>query len=261
MKKCNDKKTICSRDIPLTEYDPSPHAVIEPGHERLGFRLPEKAIFAFVGDKIDEFAAAHGMTKAAEFESITKKYPIYVSRDGSFALCEAPVGAPAATQILDWLISYGVKSVISTGSCGVLEDIPENSFLIPTEALRDEGTSYHYLPPSRFVETDAKLRRTVEAVFAEKGLPYIECRTWTTDGFFRETEEKVRARREEDGCACVEMECAALASCAKFRGTRFAMILFTADSLAYADEYAERGWGKEALAAAIELCREVIERI
>ena len=261
MTKNNDKKTICSCDIPLAEYDPSPRAVIEPSHEDLGFHLPEKAIFAFVGDKTDEFAAVHGMAKTAEFESITKKYPIYVSRNGSFVLCEAPVGAPAATQILDWLISYGVKTVISTGSCGVLEDIPENSFLIPSEALRDEGTSYHYLPPSRFVETDAGLRRIIETVFSEKALPYVECRTWTTDGFFRETEAKVRARREEDGCACVEMECAALASCAKFRGARFAMILFTADSLAYADEYAERGWGKEALGAAIELCREVIERI
>ena len=61
-------------------------------------------------------------------------------------LCQAPVGAAAATQILDWLIGYGVREVISAGSCGALEKFPESTFLVPNKALRDEGTSYHYRP-------------------------------------------------------------------------------------------------------------------
>ena len=51
------------------------------------------------------------------------------------------------SKVLEYLIAGGVTKIISVGSCGVLEDIPENRFLIPVSALRDEGTSYHYLPP------------------------------------------------------------------------------------------------------------------
>ena len=46
---------------------------------------------------------------------------------------------------MDWLIGYGVEQIISTGTCGVLADIEENAFLVPVRALRDEGTSYHYV--------------------------------------------------------------------------------------------------------------------
>ena len=53
-------------------------------------------------------------------------------------LAQAPVGSAAAAQFMDWLIGYGVKKIISAGSCGVLVDIEENAFLIPTKALRDE---------------------------------------------------------------------------------------------------------------------------
>lgn len=68
------------------------------------------------------------------------------------------MGAASSTQILHWLIGYGVRKVIAAGSCGALEEIPENVFLVPVKALRDEGTSYHYIPPSRYVELNQEAR-------------------------------------------------------------------------------------------------------
>ena len=246
-------------DIALLEYDPDPRAVIEPDHEKLGVSLPERAVFAFLGDTVDDYAAEHGFPVAAEFETVTKRFPVYRAEENGvpYALVAAPQGASAATQLLDWLMSYGVRTAIAVGSCGVLCDLPENAFLIPTRALRDEGTSFHYLPPSRYVETDATLRHTVETVFAARALPFHECTTWTTDGFFRETEAKVRARRAE-GCSAVEMECAALAAAAKFRGARFAQILYTADTLAHAGLYDERDWGEASRLPALRLAAEII---
>ena len=76
-------------------------------------------------------------------------------------LCQAPVGAAAATQILDWLIGYGVREIISAGSCGALEKFAEGTFLIPEKALRDEGTSYHYAAPSRFMEINKRARKAI----------------------------------------------------------------------------------------------------
>ena len=94
---------------------------------------------------------------------------------------------------------------------------PEGVFLIPRRALRDEGASYHYAPPPRDIDVSARARRAIQETMRAHGLPYQEVLTWSTDGFYRETRAKVEARRRE-GCAVVEMECAALAACAGFRG-------------------------------------------
>ena len=173
---------------------------------------------------------------------------------------QAPVGAPAAAQILDWLIAYGVREIISCGSCGVLVDIPENAFLVPCKALRDEGTSYHYLPPERFVDVSEKARHAIEKTMKNHGLPYMEVVTWSTDGFFRETKEKV-AYRKSEGCSVVEMECSALAACAKMRGAIWGELLFTADTLADAEHYDERNWGDDSASYALELCIEAVLNI
>lgn len=258
----NGSMNMIHNEIPILEYDASQEAVIMPDHEKLPVKFPVVAVFAFVGEAVDEYAREHHCEVLAEFVSITKNYPIYlVKYEGKeICLCQAPMGAAAATQIMDWLIGYGVKYVISTGSCGVLTDIPENAFLVPAKALRDEGTSYHYLPAERFVETDGEMRKVIEQCFAEKGLSYEECITWTTDGFYRETKEKVTARREE-GCVTVEMECAALAACAKFRGAHFGQFFFTADNLSKLGEYEERGWGEQSLKPALLLAMDIAAKV
>ena len=69
---------IIKNDIPILEYDDSQISVIMPDHEKLDFQLPEKVVFAFLGECIDDYAEKHGGKTVAEFISITKKYPIYV---------------------------------------------------------------------------------------------------------------------------------------------------------------------------------------
>ena len=249
-------------DIPILEYDDSKTAVIMPTHENLDIKLPEKAVYAFLEDVIDECARMYNLAPVAHFISVTKKYPIYVMdyKGEQICLCQAPMGSAPATQILDWLIGYGVKKVITAGSCGALVDLPENMFLVPTKALRDEGTSYHYLPPSRYVDINNSVLKSIEHAMNELGLPYIECVTWTTDGFYRETREKIEYRVEE-GCSVVEMECAALAACAQFRGIDFGQILFTADTLANVDAYDEREWGSDSFEKALAICLDIVREM
>lgn len=241
-------------DIPILEFDTDSKAVIMPDHEHLGLELPERAVFAFAGDAVDLYAKEHDADVAGYFDSITKRYPVYVLDVAGQEMClmQAPAGAPAAVQILDWLISYGVRKIISCGSCGVLIDIDEDEFLIPSRALRDEGTSYHYLPPARFIEVSAAARRAIETALRDQNLHYREVTTWSTDGIYRETKEKVEYRKSE-GCSVVEMECAALTACAEMRGAEWGEILFTADTLADVSHYSERSWGKESVGYALEL--------
>lgn len=204
---------IQKNEFPILEYDFDSTEILKPNHGAEQLTLPEKCVFAFLGDTIDSYAAETGAAVAERFETITKTYPIYVVKnDGEeFCLCQAPLGAPAAAQFMDCLIACGCRKIVTAGSCGVLTEMAENEFLIPTKALRDEGTSYHYLPAARYAEPASEAVQAIEKTFRALGLPFRECITWTTDGFFRETRDMV-AYRKAEGCATVEMECAALAA-------------------------------------------------
>lgn len=253
---------IAKNEIPILEFDSEQTSVLNPTHDNLGLKLPKKCVFAFLGAYIDRYAAENNASKVSTFESATKQYPIYIIlyKGEEVVLCQAPVGAAAAVQILDWLIGYGVREIVSAGSCGVLTPFPESTFLIPSRALRDEGTSYHYAPPSRFIEISKEARRAIEETIVEHGLSYREVITWSTDGFFRETKEKV-AYRKHEGCEVVEMECSALCACADFRGTTWGMILYAADSLADIDKYDDRNWGGDACEYAMKLCLDAVIKI
>ena len=231
--------SILKHELPILEFDTDTAAVLAPTHENLNLKLPQKAVFAFLGDYIEKYAKKHSCTQAGLFVSSTKSYPV---------------------QILDWLIGYGVTEIISTGSCGVLQDLPENTFLVPVKALRDEGTSYHYMKPSRFIDINTTALSAIEATLTEHSLPYTEVITWSTDGFFRETKAKV-AYRKAEGCSVVEMECAALAACAQLRGAVWGELLFTADTLADIDAYSERNWGVDSYECALKLCFEAVVRL
>lgn len=248
--------------IPILEFDDNPQAVIMPNHEGLDLQLPKKCIYAFLEEEIDRFAQEVGAECVGEFVSATKTYPVYVMdyKGEKVCLAQAPVGSAPAAQFMDWLIGYGVENIISTGTCGVLTNIEENAFLVPVRALRDEGASYHYAPPSRYMDVNVEAISAIEQVLEQLGIPYEEVMTWSTDGFYRETAEKV-AYRKEEGCAVVEMECAALAAVAQLRGVVWGQLLFTADSLADLENYDSRDWGSEAFDKALELCLEIVSHI
>lgn len=254
--------SIIKNEIPILEFDTEQTAVINPTHEKLDLKLPQKCVFAFLGGYIDEYANKTQARKVSKFISATKAYPIYITeyKGEQIVLCQAPVGAAPAAQLLDWLIGYGVRKIISAGSCGALEKFPESTFLVPSKALRDEGTSYHYAPPSRFIEIGDKARKAIEETVLEHGMKYQEVITWSTDGFFRETKEKV-AYRKSEGCAVVEMECSALAAVSAFREATWGMILYTADSLADVEKYDERNWGGNAYEYALKLCLDVVIKL
>ena len=233
-----------------------------PNHEGLDLQLPKKCIYAFLEEEIDRYAQEVEADCVGEFVSATKTYPVYVMdyKGEKVCLAQAPVGSAPAAQFMDWLIGYGVEQIISTGTCGVLADIEENAFLVPVRALRDEGASYHYAPPSRYMDVNVEAISAIEQVLEQLGVPYEEVMTWSTDGFYRETAEKV-AYRKEEGCAVVEMECAALAAVAQLRGVVWGQLLFTADSLADLENYDSRDWGSEAFDKALELCLEIVSHM
>lgn len=245
-------------EFPILERDTEVQAVIMPNRGD-SLSLPKKAVMPFLNREYDRYVAAHTCEQVEEVETCNKTYPVYrmVHNGQEIALLQAPLGAPAAVMQMEFLIGYGVQEIVAVGCCGALTPFPENEILIPTEAVRDEGTSYHYLPPARTVELDRKVSEAIKRSLDGKCVRNAFCKTWTTDGFYRETPDIVRARMSE-GCEVVDMECAALAACAQFRGVKFGQILYTADTLANLDAYDERSWGKDTAEIALQLALDAV---
>lgn len=148
---------IRKHELPILEYDDASPEVLRPNHDAEDLHLPEKCVYAFLGDTIDQYARQVGAEVAETFETTTKTYPIYIVRQNGmeFCLCQAPLGASAAAQFMDCLVACGCKKIIAAGSCGVLTELAENEFLVPVKALRDEGT---YLSSFLEAEIDGTLR-------------------------------------------------------------------------------------------------------
>lgn len=215
--------------------------------------LPEVAVFAILGRKLAAHAAAEDAELICRVDMITASYPVYrVRRAGrEVALVELPVGAPAALIVADLLFLRGLRAAVAVGSCGALRPMAEGEFAVPRRALRDEGASHHYLPPSVWVDTDAEVSRACVAAIEGRGHTAALVSAWTTDALLRETAAMIAHRRAQ-GCEVVEMECAALAAAAQFRGVRFGQVLFTADSQA-AEAYDPRDWGVDSHEVALRI--------
>lgn len=233
------------RDYPILEFDPSPNAVIEPGRNKLDIQIPERCVMTFFGEVAKKFSELPGsrMVGTTRWENGNVQIYAMEYKGREIAFFHTWVGAPVAASLMEFVIAYGGKKFIACGGCGVLDrSIAAGQILIPTTAVRDEGTSYHYLPPSREVVLKQNGVDAIKRTLENHGLEYLECKTWTTDAFYRETLNKVALRKTE-GCLSVEMECAALAAVAEFRGVDFAQMLYSGDNLD-GDEYDERDWWK-----------------
>jgi len=139
------------------------------------------------------------------------------------------IGGPATVGILEEVWVKGAEKVLLFGTCGGLDaDLPAGHLIVPTATYRDEGTSFHYLPPSDYVEIPTADR--LAAIYDELELPYVRSKTWTTDAIYRETRNNMEKRRR-DGCIAVDMECASLMAAAQFRKIPVYQFVYAEDSL------------------------------
>ena len=140
----------------------------------------------------------------------------------------------------------GCRAFVVCGGAGALRpEVTRGHLVVVESALRDEGTSHHYAAPSRYIPADPTATSILMETLVEHGIPFIAGRTWTTDAFYRETPGKIAARRQE-GCVTVEMEAAALAAVAAFRGVPLAQILYGGDDLS-GETWDRRSWQTQAV--------------
>ena len=220
-------------EFPILEFDPTRDAVIEPAREIAPMDVPEHCVFCFFQEVIGRLRDEGKARLVKDLKSELGAHPLYeIDVEGRrLGVLHPGIGAPLAAALLEEAIALGCRRFIACGSCGVLDrEIAVGHVIVPTEAVRDEGTSYHYLAPSRTVAASPEGVAAIVQALEERGVDHLEARAWTTDAFYRETPDKVRRRREE-GCLVVEMEAAAFFAVAQFRGVSFAQLLYGGDDV------------------------------
>lgn len=218
----------------LKEFDVNKNAVINPDsiYKKVpGF--PDTIISIFSHQLFNKLVTFFDGKRIAKTHDVDGEWPIFevFYKEKKYALAKARLGAPACVGTFEDILAQGGKRIILLGNCGVLSSsIHDCGIIIPTKAIRDEGTSYHYAPADPIIEVNKKHKDLFKQVCNAHGYSFVEGTTWTTDAFYRETPKKV-ADRKNMGAICVDMECAAMQAMCDFREVDFFQFFYAGDNL------------------------------
>lgn len=257
------------KEFPILEYDDTVESIIDPFKQKPR-DIPAIGVITFFNNVVKKMVQEGLIKEIYSLKSETGENPIYefIQKDGTIngqrvLLFHPGVGASFAATQLDLLIGLGLRNVIVCGGAGVLNrDLTVGNVIIPTKAVRDEGTSYHYAEASRYAEPTEEAVKVLETVLERNKVPYIKGTTWTTDAPLRETKEKIKFRREEDGCITVEMEASAFFAVAAFRKIKLGQLLYAGDDVS-GHKWDLRDWAnrKSIREQLIWLSKEAVEEL
>ena len=243
----SDTQLDLSREFPILEFDSTPTALFNPDLNGRLVHMPEHAVGCFFQEVIDKLNAEGRLTLLTQQRSEMGTHPLYLlmHRERPVVVYHPLVGASVSAAMLEEVIARGCQKFIICGGAGVLNrEIAVGHLIVPTSAVRDEGTSYHYLPPTREVQANVAGVAAIEQTLKANAIDYITGKTWTTDAIYRETRGKVALRRAE-GCVTVEMETAAFFAVAQFRGVTLGQILYGGDDVSGDGDWDHRDWNRQ----------------
>jgi uridine phosphorylase len=232
---------------PIFEYDSTRRAFIEPSVAIRPRDMPEHCVICFFKEVNDQVISQHNARMLAENRWEDGPHPVYeISyQNQRLAFFHAGIGAPLASSLLEEVIAFGCRKFMVCGGCGVLvNDIAVGNLIVVSAAIRDEGVSYHYLPPGREVTANESAVNALVKTLSKRGIPFRVGKTWTTDAPYRETPDRI-SKRKQEGCLTVEMEAAGLMAVALFRGAVLGQVLYGGDDLS-GPKWNSRDWQSKA---------------
>ena len=163
------------KELPLFEFDGKEGKVRPDHYVSTPKNLPERCVIAFSKSSVKAIAEKYGAAVIAEKPSCTVNLPIYeVNIDGvKIALTTGFLGSAGSSNQIYELCAAGVKKIIACGAAGTLTNKPLGALVIPDCAVRDEGASYHYAPPSYEIKADADVAAHIAKTLTKLGLPHV----------------------------------------------------------------------------------------
>lgn len=196
------------------------------------FKAPKSAILCYDAD-LTRYVFKNFKPKKIRF---FRNIYLLADFDGIAFAGNFPYGASAACGFLELLTAHGIKKFISVGIAGGLQDKSKaGDTVICQKAIRDEGTSYHYLPSSKYSYPCKKLTREIIGTAKKEKLDFYYGTSWTTDAPYRETTAEVK-RYSAEKVLTVDMEASALFAVAKYRKAALSCVFTISDVVA------EKNW-------------------
>lgn len=215
----------------MDSFDNKSEAIISPesfyGEQK---HMCDVAIATFSREIYSSVLEKYPNEQVAEIRAANRCRPLHLLTAGeqkvTFYLSE--IGSTlAATDVIDVHWMTGANKFIMFGSAGALDkEMTAGKYVIPTQAYRDEGMSYHYAPAADYI--DIRNADTLADIFEKLNLPYVKGKVWTTDAIYRETRNLV-AQRKAEGCIAVEMELAGVQAVCDFYGLQLYDFVVTGD--------------------------------
>jgi uridine phosphorylase len=220
-------------------------SIIEPDHhleyrkfqgKYPSFAPPKGVIFCYQNSFLEHVLTTHAYQACDGF---LKKLYFLSDTQGEIAILGSGLGAPAASMKLEQLIAWGVKRFVSVGTAGSLQqNVKVGDFVLCERAIRDEGTSHHYLPAAKYAFPSVEMTEKICYQLEKESYSYHFGTSWTLDTLYRETIEETKHYQEE-GVLTVEMEAAALFAVAQYRNVELGALFTISDSLAHLEWHPE----------------------
>lgn len=185
-------------------------------------KKPKRYILVYYPYLVNYFRRKYNTKKIKLYRLIT----IYYSKNIGVVLMTG-IGSPNAAVVMEELIALGGKEFINMGACGGLNNF---GVFLCNKAIRDEGTSHHYLPNNKYVEPDKNLTKRLEKSMKKYKIDFENGVSWTIDAPYRETISEIKYYKKQ-GIKTVEMEASALFSVAKIRKVKIASAFVVTDIL------------------------------
>lgn len=248
-----------SHPYPILEFDDNRTALINPAALVDEMFDADKLVITFFPEVMERLMEEN---KISLYRKIGGENPIamYKFSGEDIMITLGQIGCPACAGNLDLFHAMGVRKVMFCGGGGVLDrKIGVGQVLVVDGAIRDEGFSYHYVAPSRYIYADSGVNERITGYLEKEGVSYIRGLVWTTDAMFRETEDRI-ARRREEGAKIVEMEQAGCLAVAQVRGFQYGALIYGGDDVSQ-EEWDERSWRsrKGVRYDLVTLCRKLVK--
>jgi uridine phosphorylase len=201
------------------------------------------------GDLVDHLHATNRARRHATWACYHTMLDTFVHEGNEYGIIGRVVGAPFAVLVAEELFASGCQFLISITSAGQIISMGRPPYVVLIEkALRDEGTSYHYQPPSPYSYLHPFLRDVICTAWNHTHVPLYAGASWTTDAPFRETEEMIEVCRKE-GVLAVEMEAAALYALASAKQYKIICFAHVTNQMGQSEGDFEKGQAQGSLTA------------
>ena len=211
-------------------FDDKSEALITPevfygAHEKIA----DICIVTFSHAVLEKVLKRFSCKKIANSFTANGKIPVYLLEEYGILFYMSPVGSAAAGTILD-------------------EEKCKSKIIVPSEAYRDEGFSYHFERADNYIKVPKS--KDLAEILSALQVNYVVGKTWTTDAIYRETSNNKNARKNE-GCICVEMECSGLQAVCNYRHLDLYQFFFGGDLLS------DSGWSRGTLGTDVEKSNQI----